>query len=123
MPRVNSNQSLIPSKNKGVELCSFCKEESSNIGWDETSHLGKRPICYTCIARRDSNRMHTHNCIILSLKEDGKLWNIANSLSFRVSKRTDHHTHTELTFISNKKEWVGIMYDDRSRVLCRLKKI
>ncbi len=97
-------------------LCAFCKTDSTNIGWDETSHLGKRPICYKCIGERDIRTMQTRRCIILYL-EEGKLWNLTKTLSFKIIQQTN----TNLFFLFNKKRWIGTICGNR--VLCRKYKL
>jgi hypothetical protein len=110
-------------------LCAFCKTDSLNIGWDETSHLGKRPICYTCIGERDIRIMQTRRCIILFLKEDKKSWgrpvlvNSTSTIEFKVKERVEHPTHTSFVFLVNKKRWIGVMYHNCNRVLCRKYKL
>jgi len=101
-------------------LCAFCKKDSLTIGWDETSHLGKRPICYTCIGKRDEQTMKTRRCIILYF-EEGRLWNLTKTLSFKIMQQVDRITYTHIVFLVNKKRWIGVMHGNR--VLCRKYKL
>jgi hypothetical protein len=99
------------------------------MGWDETSHLGKRPICYTCIGERDIRTMQTRNCIFLYLEEDSKRWdrpvlvNLTKTLEFKIKERIDRSAYTSFVFLVNKKKWIGVMYHNCNRVLCRKYKL
>lgn len=99
-------------------LCAFCKAHRIDIAWDETSHLGKRPICYECIGKRDLAKMQTHRHYILYLNNN-RICNIVNSLSFAIKQQVNKYTHTEFTFLVNKKKWIGVMYSNCDRILCR----
>ncbi len=110
-------------------LCAFCKTDSTNIGWDETSHLGKRPICYQCIGAREERAMKTRGYCFLFVKDNVArldrltLVNQTQTLTFKVKERLVKPTHTEFVFLVGKKKWIGIMYPNCDRILCRKHKL
>lgn len=99
-------------------LCAFCKSPSTNIAWDETSHLGKRPICYICIGERDLQRMVARRHYILYVI-DNRICNTVDSLSFNIKEQIDKPSYTEFIFLVNKKRWIGVKYHNCDRVLCK----
>jgi hypothetical protein len=103
-------------------LCAFCYQESAAFGWDESSHLGRRPICHHCIGRRDQARLNENKSIILYLKgnlKGQKLVNQVRTLAFKIIEQTKANGVHRFYFLVNKKRWEGVMYPGLSnRVMC-----
>ena len=99
-------------------LCVFCNQCKEQIAWDETSHFGMRPICYSCLGDRDIKRMKTNQSIIL-LKSGDRLVNMSRTLSFKIKKEITHDTFTLLMFSFQKMKWRGSKFERDDRVWCR----
>src|SRR5436190_9649535 len=99
-------------------LCVFCKNDAAEIAWDETSHLGKRLICYTCITERDTRHMRTKHAIIL-YEKGNVLTNIINTLRFKIIKKQTTDMYVGYSFMFNKRRWIGVAYPGSDRVMCR----
>lgn len=99
--------------------CSHCYTDTANIAFEETSHLGKRPICYTCIGKRDESRMKRTNSIIL-YRKGNKLVNYTHTLSFDIVETEETDKAVIFHFLANSKKWKGIMYRQGcNQIACR----
>lgn len=100
-------------------ICSFCNREVDmlQIGWDETSHFGKRTICYGCILERDIKRMQNKKNIILK-KEKGNLINQTNTLFFKIIEEKIVNGVMFIYFLFQKKRWIGKLFPDSNNVYC-----
>jgi hypothetical protein len=99
--------------------CSHCDTDTANIAFEETSHLGKRAICYKCIGKRDEARMKRTNSIILYSK-DNRLVNYTHTLSFDVLGKEEKDNYTIFYFAVNSQKWKGVMYTQAcNQVACR----
>jgi len=94
--------------------CAFCTQKSKNIAWDETSHLGKRPICYDCIGLRDLRKMRSIGRIVLYRKNQ-YLINQVQTLKLKIVTENNN----ELFFLFEKKKWVGKITPHCDRIFCR----
>lgn len=90
-------------------ICGYCKTICHKFAWDETSHLGKRPICYNCIHKRDVAKINSGKCMILYRKLN-TIRNSINTLSFKILKEDKFNSYTKLSFNNDGKKWVGVAY-------------
>jgi protein-arginine kinase activator protein McsA len=99
--------------------CSHCDTDTANIAFEETSHLDKRAICYTCIGKRDESRMKRTKSIIL-YRKDNRLVNYTHTLSFDILQEEEKGNCTILHFAVNSQKWKGVMYTQScNQVACR----
>jgi hypothetical protein len=98
--------------------CSHCDTKTANVAFEETSHLGKRPICYVCLGRRDEARMKNGSSIILYYKNN-ELVNYTHTLHFEIVGSEKSQQSQTFYFIYNKKKWKGMMYPHCNHVNCR----
>lgn len=103
-----------------MNICSLCRADATDIAFEETSHLGKRPVCYGCLGIKDIQRMKRSGSIILYLKKN-KLTNYTNTLSFSIKSTEETDKYKVCLFVFEGKKWRGVMYKncDNNTVICR----
>lgn len=91
------------------------------MAWDESSHLGRRPICFVCIGLRDTEKMR-RKCSIVLYHQDNRLVNLTKTLFLKIKEKQIFSNYTLFIFLFEGRRWHGVQYNGVERVSCRVAK-